>query len=137
VGNDVVFDSGKYAPESHEGRHMLAHELTHVVQQRSGPVSGTPARGGINVSDPSDGFEQAAEHNAAQAMSSQPPATAGPSVQSVSLVQRQEEEQPEEEAVQGSFVQRQEEEQPEEEAVQGSFVQRQKEEESEEQAPSV
>ena len=30
---DVVFDSGAYAPNSAEGRKLLAHELTHVVQQ--------------------------------------------------------------------------------------------------------
>src|SRR5256885_13901465 len=38
VGSDVVFQSGKYEPESDSGKRMLAHELTHVVQQRSGPV---------------------------------------------------------------------------------------------------
>ncbi|HEY6446738.1 MAG TPA: DUF4157 domain-containing protein [Acidobacteriaceae bacterium] len=33
VGSDVVFGSGQYAPHSGEGRRLLAHELTHVVQQ--------------------------------------------------------------------------------------------------------
>jgi hypothetical protein len=33
VGNDVYFNTGKYSPESSEGKHLLAHELTHVVQQ--------------------------------------------------------------------------------------------------------
>lgn len=33
VGNDVYFNSGKYSPESSTGKHLLAHELTHVVQQ--------------------------------------------------------------------------------------------------------
>jgi hypothetical protein len=33
VGNNVVFSSGRYAPESTEGRRLLAHELAHVVQQ--------------------------------------------------------------------------------------------------------
>jgi hypothetical protein len=33
VGRDVVFASGRYAPASPEGRKLLAHELTHVVQQ--------------------------------------------------------------------------------------------------------
>jgi hypothetical protein len=70
VGNDVVFQSGKYQPESDSGKRMLAHELTHVVQQRSGPVAGTPAPGGINVSHPSDSFEQAAESSADRVMSS-------------------------------------------------------------------
>lgn len=35
VGNDVYFNSGKYSPESGEGKHLLAHELTHVVQQNN------------------------------------------------------------------------------------------------------
>jgi hypothetical protein len=33
VGKDVVFGSGQYAPRISEGRRLLAHELTHVVQQ--------------------------------------------------------------------------------------------------------
>ena len=33
VGNDIVFNSGQYQPQSFEGRHLLAHELTHVAQQ--------------------------------------------------------------------------------------------------------
>jgi hypothetical protein len=36
VGRDVVFGNGRYAPQTSEGRRLLAHELTHVVQQ-SGP----------------------------------------------------------------------------------------------------
>ncbi|MCD2257706.1 eCIS core domain-containing protein [Psychroserpens luteolus] len=32
-GKDVYFNSGKYNPDSSEGKHLLAHELTHVVQQ--------------------------------------------------------------------------------------------------------
>lgn len=39
VGSDVVFGAGEYAPHTTEGRHLLAHELTHVVQQASGPVA--------------------------------------------------------------------------------------------------
>ena len=34
VGRDVVFDAGQFAPEMSAGRKLLAHELTHVVQQR-------------------------------------------------------------------------------------------------------
>ena len=33
VGNDIVFDVGRYAPGVPEGRSLLAHELTHVIQQ--------------------------------------------------------------------------------------------------------
>jgi hypothetical protein len=70
VGNDVVFGEGHYSPGTDSGERMLAHELTHVVQQRSGAVDGTPQAGGIAVSDPSDRFEQAAERNADAVMSS-------------------------------------------------------------------
>ncbi len=34
VGSDIVFGQGYYAPETSQGRSLLAHELTHVVQQR-------------------------------------------------------------------------------------------------------
>jgi hypothetical protein len=33
VGRDVVFGAGQYAPETIAGRRLMAHELTHVVQQ--------------------------------------------------------------------------------------------------------
>jgi hypothetical protein len=36
VGRDVVFAHGTYQPSSDRGRKLLAHELTHVVQQRRG-----------------------------------------------------------------------------------------------------
>ncbi|MFD0025609.1 DUF4157 domain-containing protein [Streptomyces sp. NPDC127177] len=56
--------------------HTLAHELTHVVQQRSGPVAGTDDGTGLRVSDPSDRFERAAEANAHRVMAaSQAPTT--------------------------------------------------------------
>lgn len=35
VGRDIVFGSGQYAPSTHQGRRLMAHELTHVVQQGS------------------------------------------------------------------------------------------------------
>ncbi|WP_407705605.1 DUF4157 domain-containing protein [Streptomyces niveiscabiei] len=50
-------------------RHTLAHELVHVVQQRSGPVSGTDNGAGLRVSDPSDRFEREAERTAHRVMS--------------------------------------------------------------------
>lgn len=111
VGNEVVFQGDQYAPGTDSGQHMLAHELTHVIQQRSGPVDGTPTAGGIQISDPSDRFEREAESTADRVMSGE---KAGPLAGSAVGVQRQEEEAPEEE-VQGSFLQRQEEEMPEEE----------------------
>lgn len=40
VGRDIYFAEGRFAPSTYEGRSLLAHELTHVVQQ---------ARSGINL----------------------------------------------------------------------------------------
>jgi hypothetical protein len=37
VGNNIVFGAGQYAPGSGAGQRLLAHELTHVVQQGAGP----------------------------------------------------------------------------------------------------
>jgi hypothetical protein len=68
-GNDIVFNAGNYQPHTQEGQHMLAHELTHVVQQRSGPVDGTSRGDGTKVSDPSDSFEREAEATATAVMS--------------------------------------------------------------------
>lgn len=70
VGSDVVFRSGQFDTSSATGQRTLAHELTHVVQQRSGPVDGTEAPGGIRLSDPGDRFERAAEASADQVMAS-------------------------------------------------------------------
>ncbi|CAL2082349.1 hypothetical protein T190611E02C_11338 [Tenacibaculum sp. 190524A05c] len=33
-GNDIYFNEGKYNPNSKEGKHLLAHELTHTIQQK-------------------------------------------------------------------------------------------------------
>ncbi|MFE9635789.1 DUF4157 domain-containing protein [Streptomyces sp. NPDC006463] len=62
-GNHVVIGEGG------ADRHTLAHELTHVIQQRQGPVAGTDNGSGLRVSDPSDRFEREAEANATRALS--------------------------------------------------------------------
>ena len=93
VGNDVVFQTGKFSPETPGGMHTLAHELTHVAQQRRGPVAGSPAPGGIRLSDPSDVFEQAAERTAIAAVApSSASSSGGNSVQRASMVEEQEDE---------------------------------------------
>ena len=38
VGRDIVFAAGRFAPATQEGRRLLAHELTHVVQQGRAPA---------------------------------------------------------------------------------------------------
>jgi hypothetical protein len=57
VGRTVVFGQGNYAPETGEGKRILAHELTHVVQQSRG---GTPP-----PLDPNSSLEQEADAAAA------------------------------------------------------------------------
>jgi hypothetical protein len=98
VGNDMVFRSGKFDTSSTVGQRTLAHELTHVIQQRTGPVDGTPAAGGINLSSPSDRFEQAAEANAGRVMSGEgPAATEEQDDTAQRVIQRQSEEELEDE----------------------------------------
>lgn len=66
-GNHVVLGEGG------SDKHTLAHELTHVIQQRQGPVAGTDDGGGLRMSDPDDRFEREAEANATRVMAQAPP----------------------------------------------------------------
>jgi thiol-disulfide isomerase/thioredoxin len=66
VGGDIVFGSGRYAPQTSEGKRLLAHELAHVVQQDAA----TPASAGaLPMSDWAAGETQA-DQAANAAMSS-------------------------------------------------------------------
>jgi hypothetical protein len=56
TGADIFFARGEYQPAAASGRELLAHELTHVIQQRGAPVTGE-----MRVSDPGDAFEREAE----------------------------------------------------------------------------
>lgn len=58
TGQDIFFRNGEYNPQSSGGREILAHELTHVVQQ-TGAV-----RRKLAISQPGDGCEQEAERMA-------------------------------------------------------------------------
>lgn len=44
AGDHIAFGAGRYAPETSDGRQLLAHELAHVVQQRGGNYSNESAR---------------------------------------------------------------------------------------------
>ena len=57
TGRDIFLREGAYNPQSGEGRKLLAHELTHVVQQSAGEVSGGP----MTVNPPGDVYEQEAD----------------------------------------------------------------------------
>lgn len=108
VGNDVVVNPDHFQAGTASAQRTLAHELTHVVQQRSGPVDGTPQAGGIKVSDPSDRFEREAESSADRLMSTQRQTAAAQAAAAqapAAAVQRSGTE--EEEPLQGQFLQRQ------------------------------
>ena len=46
IGQDIVFGSGEFTPATTAGQQLLAHELTHVVQQNAGGAP-TQAQGGM------------------------------------------------------------------------------------------
>jgi hypothetical protein len=56
TGTDVYFAAGEYRPGTPDGDSLLAHELTHVTQQR-----GAPASGPLTVSEPGDAMETEAD----------------------------------------------------------------------------
>jgi hypothetical protein len=59
-GQDIFFRQGAYDPVSRRGLHLLAHEVTHTAQDTSGLADHPTVSGGITVSSPADGLEQAA-----------------------------------------------------------------------------
>jgi hypothetical protein len=56
TGSDVFFAEGEYKPGTTGGDRLLAHELTHVVQQRGAPTSGP-----LEVTDPAEPMEREAD----------------------------------------------------------------------------
>ncbi|MBZ0303137.1 MAG: DUF4157 domain-containing protein [Anaerolineae bacterium] len=72
VGQHIVFGAGQYAPETQDGQKLLAHELTHVVQQDA--ASDIPQAASLEVSDPHDPAEHEAER-VAESIGSEHPGT--------------------------------------------------------------
>jgi hypothetical protein len=58
VSKDIFFDAGKYDPTSYQGRRLLAHELTHTVQQTRGFRR---SRAAIAVGQVGDRYEREAD----------------------------------------------------------------------------
>ena len=52
IGSDLYFAPGQYNPQTMQGQQLLGHELTHVVQQRSGRVRNPMGSGIAVVQDP-------------------------------------------------------------------------------------
>jgi hypothetical protein len=113
TGQDVFFRQGAYNPGSSSGRELLAHELTHVVQQ-----NGDEVRTKLTVGQPGDRYEQEADR-IARAVTQQEPDRLQKETEE-GLIQRQAEEEEEEE------------EGPVQAKAENSQIQRQGEEEEDE-----
>jgi len=69
VGHQIAFASGHYRPDHPEGQSLIAHELTHVLQQRQG-LDADIQRAGIGAQG--DRYEVEAEGNAQRFLQGQP-----------------------------------------------------------------
>ena len=135
---DIFFRQGAYNPGSSSGRELLAHELTHVVQQ-----NGDKVQPKLTVGQPGDRYEQEADHVARAVMQQEEQPVQKESDEG--LVRRQvEEEEEEEEEVQMKSeyfrVQQQVEEEEEEEPIsqrktERGLIRRQPREEEQEEEP--
>lgn len=76
VGRDVVLGAGQYAPATNAGQRLLAHELTHVIQQGG---NARALQQDSKLGEENDRYEQEAERSSAQCMS-------GAQVQSPSMI---------------------------------------------------
>jgi hypothetical protein len=70
TGNDIYFNAGKYAPTNKDGQHLLAHELTHVVQQNGAAPTTSSAL------------------SAGSALSASPASSTGPTLQKAPDIQK-------------------------------------------------
>lgn len=129
VGSEIVFQSGQYDPSGPAGQRTLAHELTHVVQQRQGDVDGTAVGGGLAFSHPSDRFEREASSAAERVMAGAAPS---PTPAPVSAARDVDEDATAQRAVAVQDIADEEEQPEEDEGGAGLIGQRQEEEEMEE-----
>jgi hypothetical protein len=134
TGRDVFFREGAYDPHSSSGQELIAHELSHVVQQTTGQVASSGSK--MTVNAPGDRFEREADSVAKSVTA--PGAEA--QVQRFKEGQLQMQTEEEEEAIQTAQMQEEEEDeelqtaqmQPEEEEEEPVQAQMQAEEEPEE-----
>ncbi len=68
LGSDMFFSDGAYQPGSSQGRQLIAHELTHVVQQ--GGATGNKVRPKLAVGPTDDRYEREADRVAQTALRS-------------------------------------------------------------------
>lgn len=91
IGHQVIFGAGRYAPNTSAGQRLLAHELTHVVQQRTAPA-GTGSLAMASAEAP----EREADQIADTIISSQRRLKALPHVTTPMILARQQAEDPNE-----------------------------------------
>ena len=80
TGSDIFFRAGQYDPGSPKGLHVLAHEAGHTLQQSRGPVDGQRV-GDVQISDPGDRFERAADDGARRVLAGEAAPAWGPAAQ--------------------------------------------------------
>jgi hypothetical protein len=100
TGSDIFFERGVYEPGSSSGRELIAHELSHVVQQSSGRVNGDGS--GMTVRPAGEAFEQEADRVAEAVTRSM-----NTSVQRQTPEEEDHQRQPDEEAIQTNPSERQ------------------------------
>ncbi len=61
IGSDIVFATGKYSPNTTSGKRLIAHELTHVIQQANVSVN---QNDGLTIGIPGSTLEQSADKSA-------------------------------------------------------------------------
>ena len=133
TGQDIFFRQEAYNPGSSSGRELIAHELTHVVQQ-----NGDKVQRKLTLGQPGDKYEQEADQMARAVMQQEQQVVQKQS--DGKLVRRQVEEEEEEVQMKSEYsrVQRQVEEEEEEEEepvqpkVEDAWIQQQTEEKEEE-----
>lgn len=86
VGREIVFGAGQYAPDTGDGDRLIAHELTHVLQQSGGAAGRAANHSGdkassLRVSHPADAAELEADRVAHAVTGSVASPAARPSVQ--------------------------------------------------------
>jgi hypothetical protein len=89
-GSDVVFGAGQFAPTTPSGRRLLAHELTHTIQQTGG---GPPGSGGLVAGEafetPSTALSLATAAPPAVQRQTPPGTVAAPAGKEITLAQLQ------------------------------------------------
>lgn len=91
TGENIVFGAGQYAPDTEGGKRLLAHELTHVIQQNgrstdplADPQEEATLQRKTTIGTPGDALEQEADQVADQIMRMAKPeaiSAAGPAIQ--------------------------------------------------------